>query len=143
MTDITGSAAIVASPEAVFAFGSDLRNEKSWNPDARTITMLTDGPVGLGTRYSARWKGSPPVEVECVAFAPSRYWSYHNGGALEVTSSFRVDPHAAGAVLHVSFSVVGHGVGRLFVPLFARGMRGKIPRNLQRLRECVETAARV
>jgi hypothetical protein len=143
MADITSSVEIAAAPETVFAFGSDLRNEPSWNPEALAIMMLTDGPVRLGTRYSARWKGSPQVEVECVAFEAGRSWTYHNGGALEVTSSFRVEPRAAGSVLHATFSVVGHGAGQLFAPLFTRRMRVKIPQNMARVRECVESAARV
>jgi hypothetical protein len=41
----------------VFDYCSDNRNELEWNPSAISIEKLTDGPVGLGTKYLARWKG--------------------------------------------------------------------------------------
>ena len=40
------------------------RAELEWNPRCRAMEKLTDGPVGVGTRYRAKWKGSPHVELE-------------------------------------------------------------------------------
>jgi uncharacterized protein YndB with AHSA1/START domain len=41
-------------PEEVFEFCSDLRSELQWNPKVKYVEKLTDGPVGVGTRYRAR-----------------------------------------------------------------------------------------
>ena len=56
------------SPEEVFDFCSDLRSELRWNPKAKYVEKLTDGPVGVGTRYRARWANSGPTTVEVVQF---------------------------------------------------------------------------
>ncbi len=46
--------------EQAFEFLSDLRNELKWNPaECESVEKITDGPVGLGTRFRAKWKGAP------------------------------------------------------------------------------------
>jgi hypothetical protein len=62
------------SPEGVFEFCSDLRNELRWNPKVKYIEKLTDGPVGVGTRFRARWANSGPTTVEVVRFDRPRLW---------------------------------------------------------------------
>jgi uncharacterized protein YndB with AHSA1/START domain len=62
------------SPEEVFDFCSDLRSELQWNPKAKYVEKLTHGPVGVGTRYRARWSNSGPTAVEVVAFDRPRSW---------------------------------------------------------------------
>jgi len=49
------------SPEDVFESCSDLRSELQWNPKVKYVEKLTDGPVGIGTRYRARWANSGPT----------------------------------------------------------------------------------
>jgi hypothetical protein len=49
-----------AAAEDVFAFTSDMRNELKWNPDVQDMHKVTDGPVGLGTPFAAKWKQSEP-----------------------------------------------------------------------------------
>lgn len=67
-------ALIHRSPEDVFEFCSDLRSELQWNPKVKYIEKLTDGPVGVGTRYRARWANSGLTTVEVVAFDRPRSW---------------------------------------------------------------------
>ena len=59
-------------PEDVFDFCSDLRSELQWNPKAKYVEKLTDGPVSVGTRYQARWSNSGPTAVEVITLIPSR-----------------------------------------------------------------------
>jgi hypothetical protein len=51
------------APEDVFDYCSDLRSEPQRNPKAKYVEKLTGGPVGVGTRYRARWPtaGRPPL----------------------------------------------------------------------------------
>jgi hypothetical protein len=140
MTEIASRIEIAATPDAVFQWASDLRNESTWNPDARSILKVTEAPVGLGTKYRAQWKGSPMLDVECIAFEPPRSWTHHNGGPVEVTSQFRVEPASVGSVLDCTFTVKGHGIGKVFAPILARKMRKQIPTNLERIRQHLQSA---
>ena len=49
-------------------------------PAAESIEKLTDGPVGVGTRFRAKWKGGPPVEVVMLKYDRPDTWEGHNGG---------------------------------------------------------------
>jgi len=46
---------IARSPEDVFDYCVALAHEPEWNPKARHVVKLTDGPVGLGTRFEAEF----------------------------------------------------------------------------------------
>jgi hypothetical protein len=59
VTVISNSVEIRCTPEEAFDYLSDHRNELEWNPGIESIGKLTDGPVGLGTRYLAKWKSAP------------------------------------------------------------------------------------
>lgn len=62
------------APEEVFDYCSDLRSELQWNPNVKYVEKLTDGPVGVGTRYRARWANSGPTTVEVVQFDRPHTW---------------------------------------------------------------------
>ncbi len=73
---------IARTPEDVFDYLSDLGNEVRWNPDCVSIEQLTDGPVGVGTRFRAKWKQGPVVFPEVTAYERPRTWTYVNGGSI-------------------------------------------------------------
>ena len=139
MPAVNSTVEIAADAEAVFAFASDLRNEPRWNPDCRAVTKLDDGPVGVGARYRAKWKGSPELIVECVAYDKPRSWTNVNGGPISIRSAFTVTPTATGSVLASYFAVQPHGIGKLFAPMFVRKMRRAIPGHLAAVRAILES----
>ena len=89
MTVISNSVEIRCTTEQAFDYLSDHRSELEWNPGIESIEKLTDGPVGLGTRYLAKWKSAPKaVEVETTAFDRPHGWTVHNGGPVEGTVDY-------------------------------------------------------
>lgn len=61
----------IARPaEAVFGYCSDHTNEIEWNPAMRRVAKITDGPVGVGTRYEMQFLPGRPIVAECVRFDP-------------------------------------------------------------------------
>ena len=73
---------IARTPEDVFDYLSDLGNEVRWNPDCLSMEQLTDGPVGVGTRFRAKWKQGPVIFAEVTAYERPRTWTYVNGGSI-------------------------------------------------------------
>jgi len=139
MTVITNSVQIRCTPEEAFDYLSDIRNELEWNPGVESVEKLSDGPVGLGTKFLAKWKAAPkPVEVELIAFDRPRGWTGHNGGPFEVTLTCRLEPGQDGTTLHTAFDVQAHGVFRVIFPIFLRKIRKEEAANMSYIKEALE-----
>lgn len=61
--------------EVVFDYCSDHRNEIEWNPKMRGVAKLTEGPVGVGTRYEMALLPGRSIVSECVRFEPPTRWA--------------------------------------------------------------------
>jgi hypothetical protein len=65
---------IEASPEAVFDYCTDVLREPEWNPKLLEIEKLTEGPIGLGTRFRIRLDGVGWSTTETIAFHRPSSW---------------------------------------------------------------------
>ena len=88
MPVISNSVVIRCTPEE----GFDYLSELEWNPTCQMMEKITDGPVRAGTKFRAKWKLSPVVELEILEYDRPCRWKVHNGGALEVTMTIRLEP---------------------------------------------------
>jgi hypothetical protein len=123
----------------VFDYCVDMRNELAWNPNAQSMEKTTPGPIGVGTKFLAKWKQSKVIAVECTAFDRPHSWAYHNGGPLEVLFQARVELHGKGAsTLHVRFEAIPHGGLRLVFPILWRILRRQEHANMARLKQVLE-----
>jgi Polyketide cyclase / dehydrase and lipid transport len=127
---------IKRSAEAVFDYGSDHTNEIEWNPEMRRVVKLTEGPIGVGTRYEMEFRPGRPMFGECVQFDRPSSWAV-TGVANGMRSSFsgRVVPIQDGAHLSLRMEIETHGLLRALLPL----LRRRMPRNLQRDIEIIKT----
>ncbi|CAN5233605.1 hypothetical protein BH18ACT5_BH18ACT5_08030 [soil metagenome] len=138
MALISNSVTIGCTQEEAFDYLSDSRNELEWNPGIESIEKITDGPVGLGTRYRAKWKSSPHVVVEVIEFERPHRWTGHNGGPVEVTVRCRLESVAEGTKLFADFEALPHGWFKLIFPLFLMRLRKEERANMTRIRETLE-----
>ena len=138
MPAIRNSVVLSCRPEEAFDYLSDHRAELEWNPKCEVMDKLTEGPVELGTRYRAKWKSSPYVELETVAFDRPRSWAMHNGGPIEVSFTCRLEPVPEGTRLHASFELRPHGRFWLIFPIFLLQIRHEERANMGLLRDAVE-----
>jgi Polyketide cyclase / dehydrase and lipid transport len=115
--------------EAVFDYCSDHTNEIEWNPEMRRVVKLTEGPIGIGTRYEMEFIPGHPMVGECVAFDRPTSWRVE-GVAYGMRSSFsgRIDRAPGGAHLSLRMELETHGLLRALLPL----LRRRMPRNLAR-----------
>lgn len=135
---IRNSVVIRCSPEEAFDYLSDHRAELEWNPRCEVMEKLTDGSVGLGIRYRAKWKSSPLVELETVAYDRPHSWTMHNGGPIEVTFTGRLELVPEGTRLHADFEPRPHGWFRLVFPIFLLVIRREEKANMGHLRDALE-----
>lgn len=120
---IENSVEIARSPEDVFDYLSDMANEAEWNPDCVSMEPLTAGPVGVGSRFRAKWKQGPFVVAECTRHDRPRTWTYLNGGPISVGLTVTLEPTPGGTRLTSRGEWTPHGLFRLIFPIFIRQMR--------------------
>jgi uncharacterized protein YndB with AHSA1/START domain len=87
---------IARTPEDVFDYLSDMGNEVRWNRDCVAVERLTEGPVGVGTRFRAKWKRGPVVFTEVTQCERPRAWTYVNGGSIACVLTVTLEPTASG-----------------------------------------------
>ena len=128
-------------PEEVFEFCSDLRSELQWNPKVKYVEKLTDGPVGVGTRYRARWANSGPTAVQVVQFRRPHSWET-SAQARGMNIRFRgtVTDAAPGARYIASLEVHPRGLAWLMAPLALLAMRRQDQQHMHRIREALESS---
>ncbi len=142
MAIIESTVRIERAPEEVFDYLVDLRNELEWNPGVESMEKLTEGPVGMGTRYRAKWKQSKHIEVECTAFDRPHRWVYVNGGPVSVTLTINLTAEGTGTRLVSTFDAYPHGLMRLGFPVFLRIMRRQEAENMSNIKRKLESLER-
>jgi deazaflavin-dependent oxidoreductase (nitroreductase family) len=130
------------SPEDVFEFCSDLRSELQWNPTVKYIEKVTDGPVGVGTRYRARWSNSGPTTVEVVAFdRPHRWETNTTARGMSIRFQGTVTDAGPGARYSAHLELHPRGLAWLVAPLTLVAMRRQDQRHMDRIRQALESSA--
>ena len=128
-------------PEDVFDFCSDLRSELRWNPKVKYVEKLTDGPVGVGTRYRAQWASSGPTAVEVVQFDRPRRWETHaKARGMGIRFQGTVTDAAPGARYTADLELLPRGLAWLVAPLALLTMRRQDKKNMSRIREALESS---
>jgi uncharacterized protein YndB with AHSA1/START domain len=139
MAVITNQTLIACTPEEVFDYCVDNRNELEWNPTAVSVEKITDGPVGLGTKFLAQWKGAPvTLEVECIEYDRPRRWVSANGGPVAVNVTGTVEAEGDASRLTFEFDARPSGWFRLVFPFFMLMMRKQEKANMTLLRAALE-----
>ena len=140
MAVIESSVLIQRSAEVVFDYTVDMRHELEWNPQCRSMHKVGDDPIGLGTKFLAKWKQGPLVEVECTEFDRPRAWQFTNGGPLAIVFDATMTPEGGGTRFTAHFAVQPHGPMKLIFPHVLRSLRRAEKSNMQYIKEALESA---
>ena len=113
--------------------------EPEWNPRTRRIDKLTDGPIGLGTRYQGEWIKGDPMTIEFVRFQRPTIWaSVGRSRRLLANSEGQVSKTPGGARLVVRMELQPQGPLRLLRPVLSPVMRQREARNLRAIKAALE-----
>jgi hypothetical protein len=126
------------TPEQAFDYLSDQRNEVEWGSTCQAVEKLTDGPVGVGTRFRAKWKGSPAAELEILTFDRPRSWTVVSRGGVDVHFTGTIEPTAAGVRVTGELRPTARGLYRLLLPVMVLLLRRDGPATEQGMREALE-----
>lgn len=107
MFELKCSRAIRAPVARVFEVATDLRGAPGRVKAITKLEVLTDGPVGRGTRFreTRRMFGHEATEeMEITSFDPPRSWTFEcTNHGCHYRSEFRVLPKAEGSELVMVF----------------------------------------
>ncbi len=127
MATIETSISINQPVEKVFAFLTDIQNQKSLNPSITDVVM--DGPLAVGSRYKIKMTvmGRPfESENEIVAIEPNKKFGIKTLAAppaSPVTNTYTLEPEGSGTKLHLAMdAVVMPGTQGMVVPQLRAGL---------------------
>ncbi len=123
MVRVAGEIVIHRPVEEVFDTVADERNEPRFNSEMISAEQITDGPIGLGTRYRAEvLSGGKPTEmiIEFTGFdRPRRLASRTWMAAMDIEGALTFDPVPEGTRMRWEWEVHPHGFLRLMGPFVA------------------------
>ena len=148
MPTVEDSITIDRSPEDVWAFLTTTDNLPAFESQITRLEQLTDGDVGLGTR----WEGATNVlgrklewTTEMVEFEPPRRSRTKSvKGKLPFEITYTLTPSGNGT--HFTYRIeaesgLGGLFGKLGDPLVQRAQARTVKTNLANLKELIEASA--
>jgi len=142
MVVLENSVEIAVSPQEAFDYLSDMRTEAEWNPNVRSVQLLTGDPIGVGSRYRCRWAGGPETVVEYTRFQrPDEWASVGDSPILTIRFAAQVAPIPSGSRLTVRMELIPHGPAMMLQPLLGRRMQGRELGNMRAIKAALESLA--
>jgi carbon monoxide dehydrogenase subunit G len=123
MVRVEGEILIHRPVEEVFDFVADERNEPRYNARMRRAEKITEGPIGLGTRYRAEVVSvgrSVPMVIEFTGYErPRRLASKTTMSSMDIRYTLTFEPLPEGTRMRWSGDVEPRGILKLMGPLVA------------------------
>jgi carbon monoxide dehydrogenase subunit G len=138
---------INAPVEKVFAVASDVEHAPEVISTITKMEVLTDGPVGVGTRFRetrVMFGKEATEEMEFSVFDPPRsYTLVADSHGCHYVSTFRFTPEGAGTRVDFEFTGDAHSFGAKVMsavmgPLMKGTMRKMLAKDLGELKRSIE-----
>jgi carbon monoxide dehydrogenase subunit G len=119
----------VARPvQEVFSYLADVTNEASWNPWAKWVRKIGEGPIGLGSLFRGSYQGFGELDQDLSEYEPPRRVTYHSvpKGMHEARMTFELE--ATGGSTRVRIVGVARPAGllKLMEPMMPLRMKPHI-----------------
>ena len=147
MAPIAASIEIARRTDDVFAYLDDLARHGEWQEQLISAQKLGDAPTQVGTKSTETRRMGKREQTTTYAVTehdPPRVFGFHGiDGPLRAVGKVTVEPLAGGSSSRVSLVLdfEGHGLGKLLVSLARSQSRKQVPKDQQRLKERLESAA--
>jgi uncharacterized protein YndB with AHSA1/START domain len=124
MVRIEGEIVINRPVEDVFDFVADERNEPRYNPQMRRAEQISDGPIGIGTRFRAELVNmgrTVEMVIEFTGFdRPRRLASTTHMSSMDIHYTLTFEPVPEGTRMRWSGDLEPHRIFKLMSPMVAR-----------------------
>jgi Polyketide cyclase / dehydrase and lipid transport len=139
---VEGETIINRPVEEVFDFVADERNEPRYNPRMRDAEQVSEGPIGVGTRFRTELETmgrTMPMVVEFTGFErPWRLGSVTRSSMMDTEGALTFEPVPGGTRMCWSWDVRPRGALKLMAPIvgvIGRRQEQSVWGNLKRLLE--------
>jgi hypothetical protein len=133
---------IALPPKAVFDFVTDANNAPRIVSSVKSMVMLTDSPIGKGTRYreTRLMNGKEhEAELEVVAFQPHEKYAVKNETqGFETTYTYTLASEKSGTRINLVCNVKAGGLKKLILPMVVSILKKEDGDHLQRLKTAIE-----
>ena len=137
------STVIGRAPDDVAAFANDPSNAPRWYVNIKEAVWITPPPLQVGSQvaFSARFLGRTlRYTYEVVEHTPSRFVMRTAQGPFPMETTYRYDATPEGDTrMTLQNRGTPAGFSRLVTPLMTRAMRRATTKDLQALKELLET----
>ena len=134
---------LTAPREAVFDVISDPRRRLEWQNSLRSLSMQTEGPPGLGSRWREVTQGGVGFELEITTYERPTRWGERAHGWLadaELMVSFR--EAGAGTLVQVDVTIAFKGPFKVLAPFVQRLMPPALTKDVRRAGELAREVSR-
>jgi carbon monoxide dehydrogenase subunit G len=121
MATIEGSIYIDRPPDTVFDVVADERNEPRYNPKMTSVSLLSDTPIGEGSRFAATMRSrlrTFSMLTEFTDFArPTRLGSVSSVGVMRTVGAVTFEVQGSGTLIRWSWDIQLRGISRFAAPV--------------------------
>lgn len=136
MVSIKVNTHINGTPEKVFDVFTDFENATQNLSGVEKIEVITDGPVGVGTRFRETrimFKKAHTEEMEVSVFEPGKRFEVKAGGCgCEYLTSFNFNPSGSGTSVDVEMKITPVTFFAKVMSPLARLMSGSMKKCFQK-----------
>jgi uncharacterized membrane protein len=138
MLEFENSISIDRPADQVFSFLSDFENLPKWNYFVLEVSQLSDGPVGIGTRYHQVRK-TDEQHFRIVEFEPNQRLAVKTSpeSSPQLEMRFTLEPEGARTHLKDEWKL-DTGRPALLEKLAAGRIRSAVAENLSKLKQLME-----
>ncbi|HEY1512884.1 MAG TPA: SRPBCC family protein [Gaiellaceae bacterium] len=133
----TARTRIACSPERVFDVLADVRRETEWNGRVSSAELLSDEPVGVGSRFAIVNGGTSYDVTITTCDRPSRL-VFEAKGKPDLTITYTLTPIAEGTELESELDFRPRGALTVVFVLLAPVIRRDVPKQYRSLKELCE-----
>ena len=135
---ITEEFHIDCPPETAFDLMADVRKLTDWNEGASRAEMMSDGPIGHGSKFVAVNRGQEMKSTITTFERPERLDFSVAGKTMNVDATFRFTQAAAGTGLSIEFVPHPKGVMKVLFPLLRPLIRRDLAKQHVKFKEYCE-----
>jgi carbon monoxide dehydrogenase subunit G len=139
MIESRGQVEIAKSPEEVFDFLADMRNEPMWLPGASDVRASSDGPISQGSEFEGTYVRAGTVHCVLSEYDRPRRLTIHGeakGMAFDDVVTLAASEN--GTRLDAVMRTEPKGLFKLVAPMMRRVIDKQFQSNWEKLRSVLE-----
>jgi carbon monoxide dehydrogenase subunit G len=139
MLEARGRAQIDRSPEEVFDYLADVRNEPKWLPGAADIVLTSEGEVGPGSTFQGTYARAGTVTCHLSRYERPRHLTIHGEGrGMSFDDEVTLSPSGTGTRLDAVMRTQPKGLFKLLAPMMGRVISKQFQSNWDALARVLE-----